>query len=84
MATPGAGDPGDAGDHELAAEQGLPRLFTVESEYRLVLREAELEWVGTLAREIEKGMLEGIDQWRALHADREADDGGEARPSEST
>lgn len=70
--------------HELAAEQGIPRLFTVESEYRLVLREAELEWVGRLAREIDNGTLEGVDRWRALHAAREVDDGGEARTPEAT
>lgn len=48
-------------------EQGLPRLFLVEDEHELVLREAELEWVRELAREIEEGTIAGIGEWRSFH-----------------
>ncbi len=51
-----------------ATEQGLPRLFLVEAEHELVLREAELGWVRELVGEIRDGTLGGIDQWEAVHA----------------
>lgn len=38
-------------------EMGLPRLFLVESEYGVVMRRAELEWVRSLVRDIEDGKL---------------------------
>jgi DNA-binding PadR family transcriptional regulator len=50
-------------------EQGLPRLFLVESEHELILREAELEWVRELVREIRAGTLGGMDEWEAFHAE---------------
>ena len=46
---------------DTAMEQGLPRLFLVEGEHELVLREAELSWVRELVREIEGGTLEAIE-----------------------
>jgi len=49
-------------------EQGLPRLFLVEVEHGLVLREAELGWVRELVREIEEGTLGGMSEWEAFHA----------------
>jgi DNA-binding PadR family transcriptional regulator len=52
------------------AEQGLPRLFLVESEHELVLREAELSWVRGLVREIEDSTLDGLKQWEGLHLER--------------
>lgn len=45
----------------------LPRLFLVEGEHELVLREAELRWVRGLVREISEGTLGGMDQWEAFH-----------------
>jgi DNA-binding PadR family transcriptional regulator len=51
-------------------EQGLPRLFLIESEHELVLREAELSWVRRLDREIEDGTLDGLERWEALHSER--------------
>jgi DNA-binding PadR family transcriptional regulator len=48
----------------------LPRLFLVESEHELMLREAELEWVRTLVEEIESGALGSLSEWRSLHAER--------------
>lgn len=52
---------------EMTVEREIPRLFTLESEYWLMLREAELRWVGQLAGEIERGELASLDLWRALH-----------------
>jgi DNA-binding PadR family transcriptional regulator len=55
-------------------EEGLPRLFLIESEHELTLREAELRWVRELAREISDGTLGGMTEWESLHADRDAED----------
>ena len=55
-------------------EQGLPRLFLVEAEHELVLREAELEWVRGLVRGIQAGTLGGMAEWEGFHADRDATD----------
>jgi DNA-binding PadR family transcriptional regulator len=56
-----------ASSRELAEKQGLPRLFWVEAEFRMVLREAELSYVRTLIREISSGELEGMEWWRSVH-----------------
>ena len=48
-------------------EGGLSRLFLVENEHELVLREAELEWVRGLVREIGDGTLGGMAQWKDFH-----------------
>jgi len=50
-------------------EQGLPRLFLIEDEHELVLREAELEWVRELVREIEDGTLGGMSKWQSFHSE---------------
>lgn len=46
----------------------LPRLFVIESEHELVLREAELEWVRGLVEEIRTGTLGGMRGWRSFHS----------------
>ena len=48
-------------------EGGLPRLFLIESEHELILREAELQWVRGLVREIQDGTLGGMAQWESFH-----------------
>jgi DNA-binding PadR family transcriptional regulator len=48
----------------------LPRLFLVESEHELMLREAELGWVRLLVKEIEAGELGSLSEWRSLHSER--------------
>jgi DNA-binding PadR family transcriptional regulator len=54
---------------EGAAERlGLPRLFLIESEHELVLREAELGWLRGLLGEIRTGTLGGIGGWRSFHS----------------
>jgi DNA-binding PadR family transcriptional regulator len=55
-------------------EQGLPRLFLVESEHEFILREAELSWVRGLVRQIRDRTLDGITQWEAFHSGRGAMD----------
>ena len=64
-------------------EQGLPRLFLIESEHELVLREAELRWVRELVREIRAGTLGGMARWEGFHADRDATDDGTSSKEES-
>ena len=49
-------------------EQGLPRLFLVEHEHELVLKEAELEWIRSLANEIADETLGGIQEWKDVHS----------------
>ena len=67
---------------QLDQQRGLSRLFVIESEYLVAMREAELTWTRQLAEEITSGALEGIEQWAAYQrsiAERErmppADDG---------
>jgi DNA-binding PadR family transcriptional regulator len=50
-----------------AQEMGLPELFSVESRYRRCLLTAELEFVGSLARDIREGTFGGTAAWRRLH-----------------
>ncbi|SCL38655.1 transcriptional regulator, PadR family [Micromonospora rhizosphaerae] len=45
----------------------IPRLFLVESEYDLAMREAEAAWVRGLLAELTADTYPGIDQWRAFH-----------------
>jgi DNA-binding PadR family transcriptional regulator len=52
---------------ELTVEQRLPRLFLVESEYALAMKQAETDWVRGLITELTDGSLEGVDHWRAWH-----------------
>ena len=56
---------------EDAIEQyNLPRLFLVESEHELMLREAELAWVRKTVEEIEAGALGDLSEWRSAHSER--------------
>jgi DNA-binding PadR family transcriptional regulator len=52
---------------ELVEKQRLPRLFWVEAEFRMVLREAELAYVRKLTAEIASGSLDGIEWWHEVH-----------------
>jgi DNA-binding PadR family transcriptional regulator len=45
----------------------VPRLFLVESEYDLALREAEATWVRSLLEEFTTGSLPGLAEWRDWH-----------------
>jgi DNA-binding PadR family transcriptional regulator len=50
--------------HRTMRAQGLPRVFWVESEFRLDLLRAELTFVNRLAEEIKADALEGSAFWR--------------------
>jgi DNA-binding PadR family transcriptional regulator len=70
---------------DVAVEQwNLPRLFVVESEHELILREAELGWVRGIVEEIEAGELGGLSEWYSFHSGQgpmdAAEDGEEAEP----
>jgi DNA-binding PadR family transcriptional regulator len=54
----------------LAASAAVPRIFLIEAEYDLAMREAELAWVRGLLGEFESGTLADIDKWRAFHEGR--------------
>jgi DNA-binding PadR family transcriptional regulator len=55
---------------DAAMEQyNLPRLFVVESEHELMLREAELGWVREIVEEIEAGALGDLSEWRSFHSE---------------
>jgi DNA-binding PadR family transcriptional regulator len=49
---------------ELVERQELPRLFWVEGEYHQVMRQAELDYVRKLSRDISADRLEGTTWWR--------------------
>lgn len=57
-----------AATRELAQKAGLPRLFWVEGEFDMVLREAELGYVRQLAADISSGALDGTAWWHEIHA----------------
>ena len=52
---------------DAAMQQGVARLFLLENEHELVLREAELDWVRGLVREIEARTLDGLAGWEEFH-----------------
>jgi DNA-binding PadR family transcriptional regulator len=52
---------------ELVTEQRLPRLFLVETEYALAVKQAEADWVRGLLAEMADGSLEGLAEWRSWH-----------------
>jgi DNA-binding PadR family transcriptional regulator len=51
----------------ITESQRVPRLFLVESEYRIALREAELSWTRGLIADIASGSLEGMEHWVRFH-----------------
>ena len=62
-----------------AAEQyNLPRLFLVESEHELMLREAELEWVRGIIEDMKAGELGSLSEWRSILRKREEGGGGKS------
>jgi DNA-binding PadR family transcriptional regulator len=50
-----------------ASGEAVPRIFLIEAEYALAMREAELAWVRGLTREIAEGTLTGVAEWREYH-----------------
>lgn len=56
-----------AGARERVQKLGIPRLLWVEGQFAVALREAELDFVRQLIRDIESGALDGTQWWRELH-----------------
>jgi DNA-binding PadR family transcriptional regulator len=52
---------------KLVSSERVPRLFWIESEYRVTLREAELNWTRSLIADIAAGSLEGMERWLEFH-----------------
>ena len=52
---------------KLISSERVPRLFWIESEYRITLREAELDWTRGLIADLTSGSLEGMEQWVKFH-----------------
>ena len=48
-------------------QQGLARLFVIESEYALAMREAELAWTRKTAGEIRSGAMGDLAEWNARY-----------------
>lgn len=59
---------------ESAIAQGLPRLFAIEYEYWLALRETELRFVESLLAELKDGSFDGLDLWRKVYETGEIPD----------
>jgi len=51
---------------QLVQERGLRRIFVIESEYALAMREAELVWTRNLVEEIRSGKLGDLEEWAAM------------------
>ncbi len=56
-----------SGTADLSEKYGMPRLFTIEDEYRLAMLEAEQRWVGHLVDDLARGEMywdsETIQEW---------------------
>jgi DNA-binding PadR family transcriptional regulator len=50
-----------------ALGKSVPRLFTIECEYGIALRQAEADWLRGLVTEIRDGTLPGIAMWHEYH-----------------
>jgi DNA-binding PadR family transcriptional regulator len=59
---------------DVVEQYKLPRLFVIESEHELMLREAELEWVRGIVKQMKAGELGSLSEWRSLHAERDQGD----------
>jgi DNA-binding PadR family transcriptional regulator len=45
----------------------VPRMFLIEGEFHLALREAEVAWVRSLLSDLRDGTLPGVPEWRHFH-----------------
>jgi DNA-binding PadR family transcriptional regulator len=53
---------------ELVEKARLPRLFWVEAEFAMALRQTELDFARRLRTDLRAGTLEGLDWWSQVHA----------------
>lgn len=58
---------------------GFIRLFLIEAEHELVLREAELRWLRELTESIADGTLTGMDKWLGYHAEQARKENGSSQ-----
>jgi DNA-binding PadR family transcriptional regulator len=49
------------------AEAPVPRVFLIEAEYDLAIRQAEADWVRGTLKEFTDGTFPGLDMWRTFH-----------------
>ncbi|MFI1993984.1 PadR family transcriptional regulator [Actinoplanes sp. NPDC020271] len=52
----------------------VPRLFLVEAEYRLAMREAEVAWITGLLSDLRDGKMPGMSTWQRIHETGELPD----------
>ena len=45
----------------------MPRLFLVEAEYDMAIRDAEAAWVRSLLHELESGTFPDLKMWQTCH-----------------
>jgi DNA-binding PadR family transcriptional regulator len=55
-------------EHEL---RDVPRLFLIETEFDIALRDTEIAWVRELVRQLSTEALPGVAEWRAWHTNGE-------------
>lgn len=60
----------DAARDGTPSRPALARVFQVEDEYELAMKEAELAWVNDLVTEFDQGTFPGTDEWRRYHQER--------------
>lgn len=48
---------------------GLARIFQIEDEYEIAMKEAELAWVRGLVGEMRSGSFAGLEEWRSFYRD---------------
>jgi DNA-binding PadR family transcriptional regulator len=46
----------------------VPRLFLIEDEYELAMRDAEMSWIRALLADLESGSFPGLPEWRTVVA----------------
>jgi DNA-binding PadR family transcriptional regulator len=54
-------------DRASLADEPVPRVFLIEAEYALAMKEAEAAWVRGLHKELKEGTLSGAAEWRQYH-----------------
>lgn len=49
-------------------QEGLPRIFLIETEYAAAMWEAEATWIKAFVEELQGGRISGVEAWRIWHA----------------
>jgi DNA-binding PadR family transcriptional regulator len=58
-----------ASAREAIAQAPVPRIFLLEAEFDIAVRQAEADWVRGLLTELRDGTLPGVRYWRQWHED---------------